>query len=412
MLAPLGKRSYELLDYLIQTCPMAIEKKSPAGETPLMVACRLGRRQYVNLLIDGNADQSTRNSVGENIVHAAVSKARSMHRLRALLDELDADLRASLFLQRKNLSDNGQTPLQLWISTVSAPDANYNYSSASDAIKAREKGKIELLQLLLDYADGQGLDLLDSTGDTSLHNTVMREEIALTTALIDFKPALLYRENAVGRTPAEIAEDLLKAKPLSRPMQFRSHHNRSSQNHGQQMASRDAREYKNDMKKKSSTRNQPADKSRIEALGLSGDYTIAELSTIYQVLGLDGDDNPPSHTHLQSFNNKNSPLAKRVIWDLCATAMRKHPSPRRLVSLNEANDVARRLGDMQPASRVFSIHSRHAAEDDDDAEKEEKAEENVGASLLVQPNAWQSFKEDVGKQMELDQCDVCKHYHD
>jgi hypothetical protein len=59
-----------------------------------------------------------------------------------------------------------------------------------------------------------------------------------------------------------------------------------------------------------------------------------------------------------------------VLWDLCRTAMQKHPGSRRLVSLNEANDVAKRLGEKYSASRYFSVQARVDDEDDDGEEKE------------------------------------------
>ena len=60
--------------------------------------------------------------------------------------------------------------------------------------------------------------------------------------------------------------------------------------------------------------------------------------------------------------------AVHVIWDLCKTTIRKNPGKRRLVSLNEANDVARRLGESNQASRYFGVNGRRDDDDDDDDE--------------------------------------------
>lgn len=51
-------------------------------------------------------------------------------------------------------------------------------------------------------------------------------------------------------------------------------------------------------------------------------------------------------------------LVRRILWDLFATTVEKKPSTRRLVSLNEANDVARHLGEQETRSRYFSVNSR------------------------------------------------------
>jgi len=55
---------------------------------------------------------------------------------------------------------------------------------------------------------------------------------------------------------------------------------------------------------------------------------------------------------------------------VCLEFMDKHPGKRRLVSLNEANDVAKRLGEQYSSSRYFSIQAR--GEDDDDEEEKEE----------------------------------------
>lgn len=207
------------MEHLVQTYPSALEKKNPLGP------CRLGRRQVVNILIDSNADQTTRNNSGENIVYSSVFHAKSA-RLRTLLDEFDPELRAVLFTQRKHLSDNGYTPLQLWIAHCNSNySGSYAYSSQPTSTDT-PRAKLEIMNLLLEYCNAQGLDLLDSAGDTCLHTAVMRQEVAIAKALVDYKPALLYRENAVGRTPAEIAEETLKSKPFTKPNRFRSFNSR------------------------------------------------------------------------------------------------------------------------------------------------------------------------------------------
>jgi hypothetical protein len=60
----------------------------------------------------------------------------------------------------------------------------------------------------------------------------------------------------------------------------------------------------------------------------------------------------------------------RVLWDFCRTAIQKYPGNRRLVTLNEANDVAKRLGEKYSASRYFSVQARVEDGEDDSDEKE------------------------------------------
>ncbi|KAI9171446.1 ankyrin repeat [Paramyrothecium foliicola] len=187
-------RSYELLEYLVETYPQSLEKKTTTGDTPLMIACRLGRLRYVELLLKANADQSTKNANGENIVHAAIAGVPTAHRLRPLLELFDKDLRSHLFQQRNSLQNDGLTPLHAWIIAASGGANSYNNSQAY----SERKDAVEVLKLLLEYSQGCELSMLNAAGDTCLHTAIMRAQLALVKAIVDFQPRLLYRENAVG----------------------------------------------------------------------------------------------------------------------------------------------------------------------------------------------------------------------
>jgi ankyrin repeat protein len=86
---------------------------------------------------------------------------------------------------------------------------HYWYSAPALPYEKRERDALDVLQLLLELSgpDGNGLEMLNGAGDTCLHTAIMHHHVAVAKALIDFKPSLLYRENAVGRTPAEVAYD-------------------------------------------------------------------------------------------------------------------------------------------------------------------------------------------------------------
>ena len=400
MLGPIGKRTFELVDYLVQTCPSALEKKNPRGETPLMVACRLGRTKTAKILIEGNADQTTRNNTGENIVHISVINAynaRNAHRLRALLDVLDPDLRATLFTQRKNLSDNGYTPIQLWVARASSMyGRTYHASSLNDVSKLQ----VEVMKVLLEYSKGQGLDLLDSAGDTCLHTAIMAQDVAIAKTLVEHKPALLFRENAVGRTPAEITEESFKSKPFVKPNIFRLRITNSSP---------DWKTLPTESLVKMSPQSTDeqcsvAERSAIEQLGLRGDYTVKEVENIRALMGLANEDASVSTSEAQG-------LAPRVLWDLSATTMENNPAPRRLVSLNEANDVARRLGEQETLSRYFSVNNRRSEDDDEDEEQDK--EEDIANTVLREPSAWYDCADDADMEDSgLEKCSECGRYHE
>lgn len=404
VLATPGPRACELLQYLVETCPSALDKRSEAGDTPLMVSCRLGLRQFARILIRGNADQSVRNSKGENIVHAAVSMHPRAHRLRGLLDELDPKLRTELFLQRQSLSQDGNTPIQSWVNLNArsvCPDC-HRYKSM------REKDLAAVLRLLLDYSEGRGLDMLNAAGNTVLHMAMMLREVSMVKTLIDFKPSLLYRENAVGRTPAEVGYDTFISSRLSRPdvSHLPSRADLEiDENRYQTNAADFVRE-----SKAAEDRKRPADKRHVEALGLSGDYTAADVPELVEILGVepeDANERPSRQNHLDT---------AKVTWDICSTAMRRNPGSRRLVSLNEANDVARRLGEQETSSR-YGGHLTLRGEERPDDEKEDdvnSAEKDILETRFRTRSSrpWWNFGEKEAQEAGISKCDECGSFHE
>ena len=351
-----------------------MEKKSSNGDTPLLVAARIGRTDIVKILVAGNADQSARNNKGENILHMALAGGPAPHQLRPLLESLDPELRSHLLKQPMHLAEGGTAPLQAWVAML-CQGYNGMTTRQRPRYKGREKEVLDMMQLLLGYLDPEssGLDMLSGAGDTCLHMAVVHQKLAIIKALIDYEPRLLYRENAVGRTPAEVAYDTLTSSRMARPK-----HSSWVYKGG---------EFMTDLKVKSLT---PGDiKAKLDELGLSGDYSTEEVTAIYGSAGLAG-----NHTYFQPGRRADHALRKRVIWDLCHSAMRKHPGVRRLVSLNEANDVARRLGEQQASSRYFTVRARRDEYEDEDEDEDgedgdkKSPNEDILAQELFQRIGW------------------------
>ena len=398
VLAEPGEAANELLEFVIDACPGSLEKKNTNGDTPLMVACRLGRIDFAKILIEANADQSVRNLKGENILHAAVSKNPKAHQLKVLLDLLDADLRSHLFLQRKNLHENGTTPLHTWVSQASGvqEDNNgynryrYNYYNYNSKPYSNEKDIIDMLKLLLEYSKGEELEMLNGAGDTCLHTAIMHDMVSLVSGLVKFKPRLLYRENAVGRTPAEIAQDRLVGQNFAKPEAVKLDKNGKLDNIVTQSPE--------DFASKSQLQAQTVEETNelLSKAGLSGHYDRDNVTRILASMGV-----------VLNFNGKelNDKGKKQVIWDLCSTSMEKNPEKRRLVSLNEANDVAKRLGEKYSASRYFSVQARDDESDVDEAEKEDKTVVDFSVSEMNSrlESAWkEEKKEDEGSDSDSD----------
>ncbi|RFU74893.1 ankyrin repeat [Trichoderma arundinaceum] len=407
ILSSTSQNSIKLVKYLIETCPDSLEKKTSDGDTPLMMACRLGRIHFAKLLIEANADQSTRNHQGDNILHAAVSGNPMADSLRRLLKILDPGLLGHLFTERKNLQANGLTPLHAWISQVCGVtnEDNGSYSRRrrywyhhASLPYSKAENIVDMLKLMLEYSKGEELGMLNGAGDTPLHTAIMRKMVSIVKFLIDFKPQLLYRENAVGRTPAEIARDNTTADQFAKQLKLQS----------KRINKLDT--YPNDpittFTKCATIKDLSPEQlqEKVFELGLRGQYKPTEVAAIIGAVGLD-----------QSQESLTDTARNTVIWDLCKTAMDKNPGKRRLVSLNEANDVAKRLGEKHTASRYFSIQGR--AEDDNEEEDEDNANEKDTRDFAAKElsgrigRAW-SFNSWVGKDLGLTKCEECNRHHD
>lgn len=389
--------SNQLLEYLIQVAPDSLQKKNSDGDTPLLVACRLGRIDYVRILIKGNADQSARNHQGENILHAVVANSPKAHKLRLMLDLFDADLRSNLFLQRNNFNENGNTPLHAWVTKASGVSLestggrygrHRNYYTGASKPYGNEADVVDMLKLLLEYSKGEELEMLNGAGETCLHTAVMQNMLSIAQVLVEFKPKLLYRENAVGRTPAELAHDRLTEKRFSKPDRLWL----DKRVNIQTLLNTKPEDFvaKNTLKNKSLEEKQEL----LASVGLSGSYSDEEIP---RIMGSMGSKEYQNH----SLDTK---ATKEVMWALCLEAMQIHPINRRLVSLNEANDVAKRLGEKYSASRYFSIQARGEDEDgEDEGETQEVLDFATRELTSRMGGAWSFFGDE--------KCSDCGEHH-
>ena len=310
MANPTAKAS-KVINYIIQCHPETLETKNSDGDTPLMVASYFGRTDFVRLLIAAGADQSTRNKSGNNLVHYAISGLPRAEQLEPFLWLLDKDLLHHLFITRTNLHGTGMTPLHAFVDAT-APSGSY---ARRNAYKT-ETEWLAVLKLLLKFSTGAELEMLDGAGDTLLHKAVMQSSAPLAQALLDFNPSLLYRENAVGCTPAEVARHRVTTERFKAP----------------------------------SVPSVP-------------NNTRKSVSALV--------DRPPGEFVAKPEAAESTKSDAEKVWDMCVEYMDKYPGKRRLVSLNEANDVAKRLGEQYSASRYFGIQARG---DDDDEEEDEEGE--------------------------------------
>lgn len=349
-LGPNDGTALRLVEYLIKAYPSAVEARSTAGMTPLFMACWLGRIDLVKLLITHGADQSTKNASHDNIVHAALANNPEPEKLAVFLQVMDPALLAHLLLERSGLNTgDGRTPLHRWLATH------------VKTISEKPERHIKVLHLLLKYSNGQELDTLDSRGDTPLH-TLIREQAdpTIIREILDFNPNLLHRENAVGLTPAEVAHDaFVRACTPQWPRRVHSYYHHQDQSIAQVLLNR-----------------QPEDFAREAKHGKPS----KEIQKVQQ------------------------------IYDLTAEFAASHPRKRRLVSLHEANDVARRIGEtyqgqrygwtgfrdrkIRLVRRFRAVSYNDLKDDEEDGAREEEQSVDIllGRMHALQSSAWEEPK--------------------
>lgn len=356
----------DLVKYLVKAFPASLEVRDNLRNTPLLTAACLGRVEYMKILIEAGADQSVRNSLGENVTHQMVKQAKKANPLRRALDLLDEDLRLDLLTQRTSLESGGMTPFHLVVDKLQ----NCHNKFHNDA---------KVLKTLFEYSKGAGVEMLNSSGHSPLHTAVMAGSVWLTNLLVDLCPRLLYREDAVGRTPTEVAAQTYLADIFELPNKY--YHPRP----------------KYDQPREWLKHAVPDAEPERFIFGMSRDFRA----------GVRKPDNSE-------------------VLRICREAMERHPDRRRLLSLHEANDVANRIGQQYVSDRYYGRRSRdnedaEQEEEEKDGENAEAADGNVADTVFQQwvrvgsHTAWnrQLTKEERERKAvpQVEVCGECGHEH-
>lgn len=206
-----NEESEQLVKYLVEHYPACLETKSLRGYTPVALAFALQRTNIAKILIDAGADQTTRDCSGNNLIHLLLGDIHRSPRAtpegtKFLLGLLDPRLVPSLLTERSSEDPGSLTPISRWIHQIYRLDL-HTYSSRENEETDNELG---ILRVLLDFAESTGqkhLELLDGAGNTPLHNAVKGHLPRNLKLMIERRPDLLHRESATGNTPFEMAVD-------------------------------------------------------------------------------------------------------------------------------------------------------------------------------------------------------------
>ncbi|RAL07027.1 ankyrin repeat protein [Aspergillus homomorphus CBS 101889] len=202
--------STSLVKYLVQRAPQYLETKSAGGYTPLALAFALHRTEFAQILIDAGADQTTRDKKGNNLIHLALCDAQVRPRLvddniEQLLKLLDARLASSLLTERSSDHPGSLTPFARWLHSCGSRRhyARPNYGRKVPDILATARCVLNFARPI----NQKFLEMFDGAGNTPLHEAVRFQYPGLFKLLLEYRPDLLFRENAVGSTPLELATD-------------------------------------------------------------------------------------------------------------------------------------------------------------------------------------------------------------
>lgn len=203
VLSKTDEQSLNLLRYLCKIHPETIHHRSASGLTPLHLAFELHKIEMVRVLLEAGADQTTRNRASANLVHSILNDnfldSSDLDKTRELLNLIDPRLLPSLFTERTNDSPGAATPLARWIHS----NARGSHSNCTDFV-----------QLILDFSKGEDLTIVNGEGDTPVHAAVRYGNDAVLRTMLQYRPELILRENASGRTPFELAQDAYFAKEV------------------------------------------------------------------------------------------------------------------------------------------------------------------------------------------------------
>jgi ankyrin repeat protein len=324
----LGKTNEDSLQLLRTLCskqPQALHHRSASGLTPLHLAFRLHRVEMIKVLLEAGAEQTCRNNIGDNIVHSILNHTslgsdKDVDRVCELFKLIDPRLLLSLFTERSTDQPGASTPLARYVHSMK-PDV-YNPSVGND----------KLLRLLLEFSKGEDLGIVNGEGDTPLHAATRYGNVETLRIMLECRPDLLFRENATGRTPYEMAEDAFLSKDVfnNPPSLVGDQHHYS---------------YRNDYQRRRLLRQKP-DKGVLDRL-------------------------PQEFVE----EPKDTRSEEERVWEVCkGFAQKAAGTKRKLVSLVEANEVAKRLARKKG--------SRDEAEEKS-AEKKEGEEESNGDEVDV-----------------------------
>ena len=206
--------SGDLLENLLKIMPEAINAKDKDDAkdwaTPLNTAFLQQSAKVAKLLLENGADPYLRDKHARNILHdcfqnAGRDKTGQTEKIKELFSLLSSQTVTDLLMQRSTISHGSHTPISAFLSD-----------------NPRNPDLAEILTLTSSYTKGLDLELMNASGELPIHHAVRLKQTRIVRHLLSHRPTLLYIENAVGITPLELVNDAFLRFQLSGNCQWRS----------------------------------------------------------------------------------------------------------------------------------------------------------------------------------------------
>lgn len=318
----------ELVKYIASSDASLLENRSLGGFTPLHLACTRRSKEDIELLISMGSRVRSRDATGRNMIHHLICPStiapkwtaewEQQHGLAPFLSLFKKSDVTEMLLERDIL---GYTPFAFWQSQCHSTSYVTGSSESVNAATVPE--------IVSAYTDGQHLTIMNSVGDLPLHVAIKQGRPLHVREFLSRNPESLGRENATGITALELAQQKLQSatvEGLKAMARARGQGWRNAEAFGSELVTRSWREFE-------AKEAVPEDKrERMKGKLLKGDVKEFE--------------------------------AQRWVWEECLEALGRVESEggglkRRLVSLGEANEVARRMVVAQTKASAARIQQHY-----------------------------------------------------
>ncbi|TGO46320.1 hypothetical protein BCON_0331g00030 [Botryotinia convoluta] len=194
-----------LIKHLVSVLPDSVlSLKSSQGYSPLHLAVNRKNIPIIEYLLSVGASPRSRDRQNRNIMHTLAADATTVNKetvpcLESIIKLFNKKDVQEMLLERSDDYPSAVTPLALWMSKAT------HYDSA------------DVIEVFLKYSTGEELEMINGEGDLPLHVAIKNNRPNLTSFLLRQKPTLLYRESATGRTPLEMSHDNYISNFISNP---------------------------------------------------------------------------------------------------------------------------------------------------------------------------------------------------